>query len=255
MDKSLEAVMGEVSVPVVDPLQQGPCIPDSGRIDAVDLGKLAKLQKDSEEQQKIRTYWFVIWPESVNLSLFFQVLRDSGYSFAISPLHDKDVKDFETGELDKPHYHVIVRFPTPRYLEPVRRLVGSWLYDADGMMGKDADGKDATWYVRPVPDYAKALRYLCHIDTPEKHRYPENEVMSIGFIDLSMLYAKSLSEDMESYMSLIAWCRQNPTKTYADLMDAVFAQEDKALMRVLTRYSYTLKGYIADRSSRKKHGA
>ena len=176
----------------------------------------------------------------------FDILRRSGYAVAVSPLHDKDIRDFETGELAKPHYHIIVRFPTPRYLEPVRRLVGSWIYDADGL-ATAPDGEDVTWYVRPVPDYPGAIRYLCHIDTPEKHRYPENEVLTFGFIDISALYAKSLSDDMQGYYQLIAWCRNNPNKTYSQLVDAVYDSDDKGLMRTLTRYSYTIKAYLADK--------
>lgn len=251
MDASIQEVTEVLPVVVEDPPQQGPCIVP-GKIDACDVSELARLEKEAREHEKVRAYWFVVWPESVNMSTLFRIMRESGYGIAVSPLHDKDVKDVETGELDKPHYHVLIRFPSARYLEPVRRLVGSWLFDSDGLLARDEDGKDATWYVRPVPDFAGGLRYLCHLDEKDKHHYPVNEVLSFGFIDLSMLYAKSVSDDVESYYQLIAWCRNNPTKSYADLMDAVFDSNDRALMRVLTRYSYTLKGYLADRGAGRK---
>lgn len=251
MDISLENATTEL--PLVMDSQQGPCVVD-GKIDAVDVSKLAELQKKQSEKDKVRCYWFIVWPESIDMARFFNALRESGFAIAVSPLHDKDVKDPETGELSKPHYHVLVRFPSPRYLEPVRRLVGSWLFDAGATVG-EPDGKDATWYVRPVPDYVTALRYLVHKDTPEKHRYPENEVITFGFIDITMLYAKSASEDVECYYQLIAWCRNNPGKSYSDLMDAVFDSEDAGLMRVLTRYSYTIKAYLSDKSGRRKQGA
>lgn len=178
MDASIEEVTEVLPVVIDEPEQQGPCVV-AGRIDACDVSKLAELQREASEHEKVRAYWFVVWPESVNMSSLFKILHESGYGVAVSPLHDKDVKDAETGELDKPHYHILVRFPSPRYLEPVRRLVGSWLFDSDGMLGKDTDGKDATWYVRPVTDYAGALRYLCHLDEVDKHHYPVNEVISV----------------------------------------------------------------------------
>lgn len=241
MDASLQEVTGVMGL-------QGPCAPVSerGPIVSVDVKDLKERQQQADECAKCRCYWFVVWPESLDMSKFFEVLRRSGYAIAVSPLHDRDVRD-DTGEFKKAHYHVLVRFPTARYLEPVRRLVGSWIYDADGFLAKDEDGKDVTWYVRPAPDYAGALRYLCHIDNPEKARYPENEVLTFGFIDVSMLYAKSAADDVESYYQLIAWCRKNPHRNYADLMDAVFDGQDKALMRTLTRYSYTIKAYMGSR--------
>lgn len=251
MDASLREATG--TLPVALP-QQGPCVPKSGRIDAVDLGQLARLQAEQEQRDKVRCYWFVVWPESLDISRFFEVLRETGLGIAVSPLHDKDVKDPDTGELSKPHYHVLVRFPAPRYLEPVRRLVGSWIFDAN-MLTNTPEDMNPTWYVRPVPDYAGALRYLCHLDEPDKHQYPVNEVLTFGFIDVSMLYAKSVADDVESYYQLIAWCRNNPGKSYADLMDAVFDGGDRSLMRVLTRYSYTLKGYLSERGGRKKQPA
>lgn len=250
MDASLQEVT-QVLSGVVELPQQGPCLDKGGRIDVCDLTELSKQQHESEEKQKIRTYWFIVWPESVDMAKLFQVLNSSGYAIAVSPLHDKDLKDEETGELAKPHYHIIVRFPTPRYLEPVRRLVGSWIFDADGLSASP-EGEEMSWYVRPVPDYPTALRYLVHKDSPEKHRYPESEVITFGFIDISMLYEKTLADDVESYYRLIAWCRNNGGKSYAQLVDAVYDTGDRALMRTLTRYSYALKGYLADRGRPKK---
>lgn len=250
MDASIETV-SEILPAVLNRPMQGPCVGEGGRIDVCDLTELKQLQQKAEEEQKTRTYWFVVWPESVDMAKLFQILRESGYAIVVSPLHDRDLKDEDTGELSKPHYHIIVRFPTPRYLDPVRRLVGSWIFDADGLTASP-DGGDVSWYVRPVPDYPGALRYLVHKDNPEKHRYPESEVITFGFIDISMLYEKSLADDVESYYQLIAWCRNNGGKRYSDLVDAVYDSGDRSLMRVLTRYSYTLKGYLSERGKPKK---
>lgn len=250
MDATLEVATSVFEPPISVPEQQGPCVDDGGRIDAVDVGKLKELQTQAEKEQKTRAYWFVVWPESVNITILFQVLRASGYAILISPLHDRDIKD-DTGELKKPHYHIIVRFPTARYLEPVRRLVGSWLFDADAMSSLVTE-HDATWFVKPVTDWPGAVRYLCHIDDDDKAKYPTNEVISFGFCDLSPLYAQSKADDVESYYSLIAWCRQHPTAGYSQLMDAVYDSEDHALMRAMQRYSYTLKAYIGDKVARSK---
>lgn len=249
MDQSLEVATSVFDPPIEVPEQQGPCVVD-GRIDAVDVGKLKELQEKAEQQQKVRAYWFVVWPESVNMSKLFQILRESGYAVLISPLHNRDLRD-ETGEIKKEHYHIIVRFSTARYLEPVRRLVGSWLFDANAMSSL-IDGNSATWYVKPITDWPGAVRYLCHLDDDDKAKYPTNEVMSFGFCDLSPLYASSKADDVESYYSLIAWCRQHPRAGYSELMDAVYDSEDHALMRAMQRYSYTLKAYIGDRAAKQK---
>ena len=128
MDASLS---GNRKLPLaVDAPPAGTCLLTVGLTPAI-CPSFKYLQQKQEETQKVRAYWFIVWPESIDMGKVFDILRRSGYAVAVSPLHDKDIRDFETGRgLAKPHYHIIVRFPTPRYLEPVRRLVGSWIYDA-----------------------------------------------------------------------------------------------------------------------------
>lgn len=216
-----------------------------GSISSDELPELKDDQQREDERSKCRTYWFVVWPESVNMSMLFEVLRRSGLAVVVSPLHCRDFNP-DTGERAKEHYHIIVRFPTARYLDKVRQLVGSWIYDAGGFSHTSDTGRDVTWYVRPVPDYAQAVRYLVHKDNPEKARYSENEVIVFGFADLSPLYAATAADEGELFAQLVTWCRNNPGRSYRQLADAVMDSGDMALVRALTRYSYTLRAYISD---------
>lgn len=219
-------------------------IDENGRIDADVLVKLRDDESKAAKERR-RCWWFVVWPESCNIAKLLKVMGDWGFPVAMSPLHDRDVRD--DGEPDKPHYHVLVRCPNAKSLESMRRIVGEWLLAADGLLAQDKK-VDPVWYVRPVNDYATALRYLCHLDTPEKAQYPVNEVIVLGYLDVSMLYAKSLADDVHAFAELLAWCRQHPRASYSKLCDYVFDSGDMVLLRALRNNSYVIRTYMASKS-------
>ena len=225
-------------------------IDENGRIDADAL--IALRDKEAkEEKERRRCWWFVVWPESCNIAKLLRVMNTWGVPVAVSPLHNRDVRD--DGEKDKDHYHIIVRFPNAKSLSSVRRIVGEWLLEADGLVGLD-EGVDPVWYVRPVNDYATALRYLCHLDTPEKAQYPVNEVITLGYLDVSMLYARSLADDVHAFAELLAWCRQHPKSSYKKLCNYVFDSGDMVLLRALRNNTYVLRSYMSSISEKEEEG-
>lgn len=231
---------------MVDEKQQaGNLVPidEHGRIDADVLSKL-RDEESSAAKERRRCWWFVVWPESCNISKLLHVMRDWGFPVAVSPLHNRDVRD--DGEPDKDHYHILVRFPNAKSLESVRRIVGEWLLAADGLVGQDKE-IDPVWYVRPVNDYATALRYMCHLDTPEKAQYSVNEVIVLGYLDVSMLYAKSLADDVHAFAELLAWCRNHPKASFQKLCDYVFDSGDGILLRALRNNTYVIRSYMSSR--------
>lgn len=67
-------------------------------------------------------------------------------------LHDCDTLD--TGELKKPHYHVVFTFPNARYLSSVSEDLGI-----------------PENYIERCIKLSSALRYLVHADNPDKFQY------------------------------------------------------------------------------------
>jgi Plasmid replication protein. len=59
-------------------------------------------------KKKSHQWAFILYPESAPKN-WLQVLDDTYLKIAISPIHDRDL-DLETGEIIKPHYHVMVMF-------------------------------------------------------------------------------------------------------------------------------------------------
>ena len=80
-------------------------------------------------------------------------------------LHDKDTG--ENGELKRPHYHFVCVFEKPIGKKKVLNLI-SYLNDIDIVRVS----------ARETLCLIKELRYLCHLDNPDKHIYDIDEVIT-----------------------------------------------------------------------------
>jgi len=77
-------------------------------------------------------------------------------------LHDKDLKDDGSGELKDPHFH----FVWGGYKNPLS------LNSVADQLGIPAN------MIEPVHSMRAILRYLCHMDQPDKFQYDPKEVVS-----------------------------------------------------------------------------
>lgn len=110
---------------------------------------------------KKRHWAFVAYPESLPEN-WVDIIQKIGIPFAISPLHDKDINP--TGDLKKPHYHVIVSYPGPARLSQVKTIT------------------EALNQPNPIPLEAVEgyYRYLTHRDNPEKAQYLEMDIRCLN---------------------------------------------------------------------------
>ena len=115
---------------------------------------------DSKKKSALRYYNFstIVYPESAPAD-WIQRLDDYQVSYFISPLHDRDMNMLGT-EPKKPHYHVIVMYESKKSYNQIKEL-----FDDIGGVGGEI-----------VQSLRGASRYLCHLDNPDKRRYPTSEV-------------------------------------------------------------------------------
>lgn len=154
---------------------------------------------DAEELRKIRRkYWtFVVWPELEDYDMksdadrwkFRKKLSDQLGQMVIpsliSPIHDRDVK--EDGTIAKPHCHVISLWESPiRY-----NLVLSIIQNGSGLVNVK--------YVQPVANLRAMMRYLIHLDNPEKQQYDPTEVISVSGAEY-VLEDETASQRVISYI-------------------------------------------------------
>lgn len=99
-------------------------------------------------------------------------------------LHDKDTD--ENGELKRPHYHFVCVFDRPIGKKKVLNLM-SYLNDIDIIRVS----------ARETLCFIKELRYLRHLDNPDKYQYQDSEIITDDFqryvttINNSVIYSES----------------------------------------------------------------
>ena len=147
----------------------------------------AKSSTDTEttteyDDQKGRHFWYIVYPTEEWIRAndpeceydgsagwgtapddWIEQLRQTGLSFCVSPLHDKDVNP--DGEIKKPHWHVIVSWGNTTTFRSARSL------------GQRINS--------PLPKILKnptgAYRYHQHRDNPEKYQYTEQSTCYNGW--------------------------------------------------------------------------
>ena len=131
--------------------------------------------------------------------------------FGISPIHDKDL--LENGKPDKPHYHVILRFPNARSAHQVAR---------DYLL---------TCKLFPLDNFRGAVRYFTHIDFPDKFQYDMNDIVSSNYdVTYSMfneLLTRKNSDELDviNFLDQMNWLIQKGEfRTELEMISYIFKQ-------------------------------
>jgi len=162
------------------------------------------MAKDSKSQTSVkddrtRTWAFVAYPESLP-SNWREMLDEMFVPWACSPLHDKDVNE-TTGEPKKPHYHVVLSFEGKKSYEQVKEIT-------------DKLNATAPQKCRSVRG---AVRYMAHLDNPEKAQYSTSDITSgMGFdVDDALKLSATEKDQILQRIEDFIWAKH--VKEYAHL--------------------------------------
>lgn len=137
------------------------------------------FMEKNTEKKRTRNYAFLVYPESAPPN-WMEILSDAHCPAFVSPLHDKDVNP--DGELKKAHYHVMLLFDSVKTTDQAQAI-----RDAVGGVG---------W--EKIASQRGYIRYLCHLDNPEKHQYSKQDVKSFG--GLNYMSMVSLPTDVDAML-------------------------------------------------------
>lgn len=115
---------------------------------------------------RIRNWTFVAYPESAPAG-WRDVLDEQYIQWVESPLHDKDTN--ADGTPKKPHWHILLLFEGKKSYEQVKELT---------------DKLHAT-----IPQKCASskglVRYMAHLDSPEKVQYDRGAIIGHGGVDVA----------------------------------------------------------------------
>lgn len=152
-----------------------------------------------EKETRTRTWTFVLYPESAP-DHWRDMLDLMHIEWIESPLHDKDLN--ADGEPKKPHIHVLLMFGGVKSFDQVREITEA--------------------INCPIPQKvhnAKALvRYMAHLDNPEKAQYNTCEIIGHGGADVAEMLRPTSSQKYTIIAEMQDFVDDNGIREFATLV-------------------------------------
>ena len=153
---------------------------------------------------RTRSWTFLVYPESAD-SNWRDILDELHVQWIESPLHDKDVNG--DGEIKKAHWHILIMFESVKtydqVLEITEELKASRPEKCNGAKG--------------------LVRYMAHLDNPEKYQYSKAEIIGHGGADVMELLKPTSSDRYVLIKEMIEYIRENEIDEIQDLIDYAIA--------------------------------
>lgn len=134
-------------------------------------------------------------------------------------LHDKDIytseeaeegkcNESQIGQLKKAHYHIYLYFDSPRSINSVCKLIGL-----------------PPNYIEWLGNQTKALRYLIHLDHPDKHPYDSSLVSGSDYLLTRFYKAIQNRTEEDIFVSMLDILQSFPNAVAVSTIAYTFAKE------------------------------
>ena len=175
---------------------------------------------------RTRNWAAVIYPESAPEN-WREILDEEHIEWIESPLHEFDVNP-GTGETKKAHWHILLAFDGVKSYEQVCEIL-----------------KPLNCPIpKRVQSMRGAVRYMAHLDNPEKWQYNPAEIVGHGGIDVQAFLARSETERKEIVSCIFGWIRQNGCSEFSDLMEYAFENEPEWFDVLISGYTIVFEAYF-----------
>lgn len=159
------------------------------------------MSSEKSSDGRARVWAAIVYPESAPEN-WRQILDDEHIEWAESPLHEFDVNE-STGEVKKPHWHIVLAFEGKKsyeqvcdILSPLNCTVPQRCHSIKG-----------------------AVRYMAHLDNPEKYQYSPSAIVGHGGFDVAAQLVATSARRYELIRDMQSWCFREDCNEFADLMD------------------------------------
>ena len=200
------------------------------------IPKKSDVKGQSEERST--TWTFLVYPESAP-SNWVDILKGLHVPFIVSPLHDKDIKNKDTGELKKSHYHCVIRFKSKKSFTQVQN---------------DVCNKVNGPIPQPVADIAMMIRYLVHLDDPDKYQYNREDIRVYGNIDVKeYLYTKK-EYQYEILKEILDFCQVYDVQEYSTIVNYSKDERPAWFPYVTKVFRAPIDSYVRSQRYAAEHG-
>lgn len=208
------------------------------------------MAKNSKEVQRkadskragLRTRnWTVIaYPEDLPED-WREQLDELKFRWVESPLHDADVN--ADGKPKKPHHHLLFMMGSVVTLERVMGMLAEVFGESEsGSVIGFAEGQRVT-------DRGALVRYMAHLDNPDKAQYDVNDIVGHNGADPAELLRFSASETREMIIAMEEFIEERKITEIAEFSAAIRYEHPEWHTLFATKMTYYFGNFIRSRRS------
>lgn len=194
------------------------------------------MQKNKADE-RTRNWTFVLYPSEGNPPAppnWRDILDDEHIQWIESPLHDKDIN--ADGTPKKAHIHILLMYEGKKSFEQIKELT---------------DKLNA-----PIPQKcasAKGLvRYMAHLDNPEKAQYDRAGITGHGGADVAEYLKPSSSSRYQLIGEMRQWVNETNCIEFCDLFDYAAEQRfDDWFPLLCDNSAYIMGEFIKSKRNRR----
>lgn len=146
-----------------------------------------------------RNWTIIVYPDSAP-SDWRDLLDKYHIPWIESPLHDKDTNP--DGTVKKSHWHVLLLFDGNKSYQQV----------------KDITAKLNTVNPQRVESARGMVRYMIHLDNPEKYQYNVKDIRAHGGADIDSLMKPTTTNRLQTLKEIITYIHDNQVTNFMDLL-------------------------------------
>lgn len=206
------------------------------------------FQYQTQSDDRARSWCFIAYPDSMPID-WIQRLEKLHLPFCVSPLHSPDDDDGETSK--KSHWHVIVEYSSPA----TAKKVLSALYSVEVDRGIGGFNPTSLNYnmIQIVQNRQSYIRYMCHLDQPDKEKLRWEDMRSFNGIDIDVALNPTFSQELDYCNEILDFVESANVYYFCDLIK--YAQKCKfdTWFIFLKENSYFIKEYLRSKSSKREY--
>lgn len=188
----------------------------------------------TNKDDRARTWTFIVYPESAPEN-WRELLDEYHVPWVESPLHDKDINP--DGSVKKAHWHVILLFDGKKSYEQVKELT---------------DAINA-----PIPQKTAntkgLVRYLIHMDNPEKYQYKRDEIVCHSGADVDEYFALSSSLRRAVLWEIVEFIKENEIDNFSDFIGFCLETDNRDWFDVAMNHNTLAINKLLDSIYQKHH--
>lgn len=191
--------------------------------------------------ERSKSWCVILYPEDLPDD-WQTLLQQLGVKTVISPLHDKDFN--ADGSPKKPHHHIILLFGSKKSAQQVTDMFAQcYGTSASGSICGVANISAACI----VHCQQAAVRYLCHLDNPEKAQYETADIIGLNGADVTKLLARSMQEMQDLLGEILDFIEDNDITEFYDLARIAKEVNSEWFLIISTKSTVFLNHYIRSR--------